>query len=142
LFPAFTAIFFETELQKTIFVRPKIKVFGFRQKKGRIFGKDQLFSRQRIFGVGKEPNIRLFGYSVRPVVGRSLFVTPQVFQFIGPSKDGRRHGRGTYLFFIKQIVIISKFLSVRHPWKYTRVWRYCLLEDEHTVCERDYCKQI
>jgi hypothetical protein len=26
-------------------------------------------------------------------------VTPQVFQFIGPSNDGRRHGRGTYLFF-------------------------------------------
>jgi hypothetical protein len=28
------------------------------------------------------------------------FVTPQVFQFIGPSNDGRRHGRGTYLFLI------------------------------------------
>jgi hypothetical protein len=26
------------------------------------------------------------------------FVTPQVFPFIGPSNDGRRHGRGTYLF--------------------------------------------
>jgi hypothetical protein len=25
-------------------------------------------------------------------------VTPQVFQFIGPSNDGRRHGRGTHLF--------------------------------------------
>jgi hypothetical protein len=25
-------------------------------------------------------------------------MTPQVFQFIGPSNDGRRHGRGTYLF--------------------------------------------
>jgi hypothetical protein len=28
----------------------------------------------------------------------NTFVTPQVFQFIGPSNDGRRHGRGTYLF--------------------------------------------
>jgi hypothetical protein len=27
-------------------------------------------------------------------------VTPQVFQFIGPSNDGRRHGRGTYLLCI------------------------------------------
>jgi hypothetical protein len=27
-------------------------------------------------------------------------VTPQVFQFIGPSNDGRRHGRGTYLLII------------------------------------------
>jgi hypothetical protein len=26
-------------------------------------------------------------------------VTPQVFQFIGPSNDGQRHGRGTYLFY-------------------------------------------
>jgi hypothetical protein len=26
-------------------------------------------------------------------------VTPKVFKFIGPSKDGRRHGRGTYLSF-------------------------------------------
>jgi hypothetical protein len=25
-------------------------------------------------------------------------VTPQVFQFIGPSNESRRHGRGTYLF--------------------------------------------
>jgi hypothetical protein len=28
----------------------------------------------------------------------TTFVTPQVFQFIGPSNDGRMHGRGTYLF--------------------------------------------
>jgi hypothetical protein len=27
-------------------------------------------------------------------------VTPQVFQFIGPSNDGRRHGRGTYLLYL------------------------------------------
>jgi hypothetical protein len=27
----------------------------------------------------------------------NTFVTPQVFQFIGPSNDGQRHGRGTYL---------------------------------------------
>jgi hypothetical protein len=27
-------------------------------------------------------------------------VTPKVFKFIGPSKDGQRHGRGTYLFFL------------------------------------------
>jgi hypothetical protein len=30
----------------------------------------------------------------------NTFVTPQVFQFIGPSNDGRRHGRGTYLFIL------------------------------------------
>jgi hypothetical protein len=28
-------------------------------------------------------------------------VTPKVFQFIGPSNDGRRHGRGTFLFMSK-----------------------------------------
>jgi hypothetical protein len=26
-------------------------------------------------------------------------VTPQVFQFIGPSNKSRRHGRGTYLLY-------------------------------------------
>jgi hypothetical protein len=29
-------------------------------------------------------------------------VTPQVFKFIGPSNDSRRHGRGTYLFVMEQ----------------------------------------
>jgi hypothetical protein len=33
-----------------------------------------------------------------------MFVTLKVFKLIGPSNDGRRHGRGTYL-FIEQIVI-------------------------------------
>jgi hypothetical protein len=31
----------------------------------------------------------------------NTFVTPQVFQCIGPSNDGRRHGRGTYLFTLE-----------------------------------------
>jgi hypothetical protein len=29
-----------------------------------------------------------------------MFVTLKVFKLIGPSNDGRRHGRGTYLFDI------------------------------------------
>jgi hypothetical protein len=29
-------------------------------------------------------------------------VKPKVFKLIGPFKDGRRHGRGTYLFLIEQ----------------------------------------
>jgi hypothetical protein len=29
-------------------------------------------------------------------------VTTQVFQFIGPSNDGRRHGRGTYLLMLQK----------------------------------------
>jgi hypothetical protein len=32
-------------------------------------------------------------------------VTPQVFQFIGPSNDGQRHGRGTYLFFVAAVSV-------------------------------------
>jgi hypothetical protein len=30
-----------------------------------------------------------------------ISVTPNVFKFIGPSNDGRRHGRGIYLFDMK-----------------------------------------
>jgi hypothetical protein len=55
-------------------------VIGFWQEKSniwikirRIFGKDQVFGLNLIFGVDKEPNIRLFGNSVGPVVGRPLF---------------------------------------------------------------------
>jgi hypothetical protein len=29
-----------------------------------------------------------------------MFVTLKVFKLIGPSNDGRRHGRGTFLFFV------------------------------------------
>jgi hypothetical protein len=29
-----------------------------------------------------------------------MFVTLKVFKLIGPSNDGRRHGRGTYLFML------------------------------------------
>jgi hypothetical protein len=36
-------------------------------------------------------------------------VTPQVFQFIGPSNDGRRHGRGTYLFIIVIVQCKTKY---------------------------------
>jgi hypothetical protein len=28
----------------------------------------------------------------------NITVTPNVFQFIGPSNDGRKHGRATYMF--------------------------------------------
>jgi hypothetical protein len=31
-----------------------------------------------------------------------MFVTLKVFKLIGPSNDGRRHGRGTYLFVKKE----------------------------------------
>jgi hypothetical protein len=51
-------------------------------------------------------------------------VTPQVFQFIGPSNDGRRHGRGTYLFSVKKpcqktdkIVVPRPATSFSHPVK-------------------------
>jgi hypothetical protein len=30
-------------------------------------------------------------------------VTPTFFKFIGPSKDGQRHGRGSYLFLLNRI---------------------------------------
>jgi hypothetical protein len=29
-----------------------------------------------------------------------MFVTLKVFKLIGPSNEGRRHGRSTYLFFL------------------------------------------
>jgi hypothetical protein len=29
-----------------------------------------------------------------------MFVTLKVFKLIGPSNDGRRHGRGTYLLHV------------------------------------------
>jgi hypothetical protein len=40
------------------------------------------------------------------------YVTPKVFKFIGPSNDGRRHGRGTYLFGFDQ----SKFVGLQVKW--------------------------
>jgi hypothetical protein len=33
-------------------------------------------------------------------------VTPKVFQFIVPSNDGRRHGRGTNLYFLRRSAIL------------------------------------
>jgi hypothetical protein len=33
-----------------------------------------------------------------------MFVTLKVFKLIGPSNDGRRHGRGTYLFLKKSVL--------------------------------------
>jgi hypothetical protein len=41
------------------------------------------------------------------------FVTPKVFKFIGPCKDGRRHGRGTYLLFtiFEEKVVFYCFVS-------------------------------
>jgi hypothetical protein len=32
-----------------------------------------------------------------------MFVTLKVFKLIGPSNDGRRHGRGTYLFLYVKV---------------------------------------
>jgi hypothetical protein len=43
-----------------------------------------------------DDGVVLTGSKISPI---NTFVTPQVFQFIGPSNDGRRQGRGTYLFF-------------------------------------------
>jgi hypothetical protein len=31
-----------------------------------------------------------------------MFVTLKVFKLMGPSNDGRRHGRGTYLFDLER----------------------------------------
>jgi hypothetical protein len=36
-------------------------------------------------------------------------VTSKVFLFIGPSDDGRRHGRGTYLFFYILLSLLEIF---------------------------------
>jgi hypothetical protein len=36
-----------------------------------------------------------------------MFVTLKVFKLIGPSNDGRRHGRGTYLFVLEHIAHVS-----------------------------------
>jgi hypothetical protein len=30
-----------------------------------------------------------------------MFVTLKVYKLIGPSNDGQRHGRGTYLFIVQ-----------------------------------------
>jgi hypothetical protein len=35
-------------------------------------------------------------------------VTLKVFKFIGPSKEGRRHGRGTYLFKANSKLFLKK----------------------------------
>jgi hypothetical protein len=40
-----------------------------------------------------------------------MFVTPKVFKLIGPSNDGQRHGRDTYLFDEK--LTFSFMLSVK-----------------------------
>jgi hypothetical protein len=44
-----------------------------------------------------------------------MFVTLKVFKLIGPSNDGRRHGRGTYLFFVKRINTVRWELEL-FPW--------------------------
>jgi hypothetical protein len=39
-----------------------------------------------------------------------MFVTLKVFKLIGPSNDGQRHGRGTYLFYkIKSVILVQLF---------------------------------
>jgi hypothetical protein len=50
-----------------------------------------------------------------------MFVTLKVFKLIGPSNDGRRHGRGTYLLNLARPQIPAHnsrckivFLSVRY----------------------------
>jgi hypothetical protein len=74
-------------LPSTAFLSVQKLVFSFWRKihysvknMPNIFGKDQLFGRHRIFSVGKELNIRLFGYSIRPVVGPSLVTQPLPLQ--------------------------------------------------------------
>jgi hypothetical protein len=52
-------------------------------------------------------------------------VTPQVFQFIGPSNDGRRHGRGTYLFCLKDIKSEIYFLYFK-VYGCVRFWKFLL----------------
>jgi hypothetical protein len=38
-----------------------------------------------------------------------MFVTLKVFKLIGPSNDGRRHGRGTYLFVMLNKMVPLSF---------------------------------
>jgi hypothetical protein len=45
-----------------------------------------------------------------------MFVTLNVFKLIGPSNDGRRHGRGTYLFFLEAFCNISHRLGGITPF--------------------------
>jgi hypothetical protein len=40
-----------------------------------------------------------------------MFVTLKVFKLIGPSNDGQRHGRGTYLFYNVFIYVCVFFLD-------------------------------
>jgi hypothetical protein len=43
-----------------------------------------------------------------------MFVTSKVFQLIGPSNDGRRHGRGTYLYILHWQIGAATSMSVLH----------------------------
>jgi hypothetical protein len=36
-----------------------------------------------------------------------MFVTLKVFKLIGPSNDGQRHGRGTYLFLFSSFFLYN-----------------------------------
>jgi hypothetical protein len=51
-----------------------------------------------------------------------MFVTPKVFKLIGLSNDGRRHGRDTYLFFLKHI----DALHVSHIEKSAKLFTTCI----------------
>jgi hypothetical protein len=42
-------------------------------------------------------------------------MTPKVFKFDGPSKDGRRHRRGTYLFLLILTMFLSDFFLATSP---------------------------
>jgi hypothetical protein len=81
--PLSSAIFFEADLQLTIFIRPKDKIFGIQQKKkGHNLVKSTPNIRYAEYSVKTNyladtkysvlVKSRIFGYSVRPVKGRSL----------------------------------------------------------------------
>jgi hypothetical protein len=63
-----------------------------------------------------------------------MFVTLKVFKLIGPSNDGRRHGRGTYLFFIFRI--FQAFWTTdlpRYTPKKRTIKKLCCIGEKHYV---------
>jgi hypothetical protein len=53
-----------------------------------------------------------------------MFVTLKVFKLIGPSNDGRRHGRGTYLdffAFIENTLVGLDYLNALSCYSFSRL---------------------
>jgi hypothetical protein len=70
-----------------------------------------------------------------------MFVTLKVFKLIGPSNDGRRHGRGTYL-FLSQIgqnlffkTLFDRILLKERPSPFSS---FCLLLQSLHACSRKW----